>query len=128
MSYKIAVCDDVAVDRQYVADLVEHWAEKSNPVSESQLGVCLRGVLKALVAVELQLSGDLLLFPTYRQVNRIQDDVDRLTGSRLVCHDAVVVQIADPRLIFPPGACIRFGMQNKSCIRVNGSNRLIFEF
>ena len=88
----------------------------------------MRGVLKALVAVELQLSGDLLLFPTYRQVNRIQDDVDRLTGSRLVCHDAVAVQIADPRLIFPPGACIRFGMQNKSCIRVNGSNRLIFEF
>ena len=61
----------------------------------------MRGVLKALVAVELQLSGDLLLFPAYRQVNRIQDDVDRLTGSRLVCHDAVVVQIADPRLIFP---------------------------
>ena len=30
MSYKIAVCDDVAADRQYVADLVGHWAEKSN--------------------------------------------------------------------------------------------------
>lgn len=30
MSYKIAVCDDIAVDRQYVTNLVGHWAEKSN--------------------------------------------------------------------------------------------------
>ena len=30
MSYKIAVCDDVAADRQYVTTLIGHWAEKGN--------------------------------------------------------------------------------------------------
>lgn len=32
MKYKIAICDDSAADRQFVLDMVKHWAEKTGHV------------------------------------------------------------------------------------------------
>ena len=34
MKYKIAICDDSNVDRQYVLDMVEDWAESTGRVAD----------------------------------------------------------------------------------------------
>ena len=52
-------------------------------------------VLKALVAVELQLCSDpLFLFP-HGKSNGVQHQIHRLLCSGLISHDAVVIEIPD---------------------------------
>ena len=51
--------------------------------------------MKALVAVELQLCGDLLLFSAHCLADGIQHQVHCLLGCSLVSYNAVVVQIPD---------------------------------
>ena len=55
----------------------------------------MRGILKALVAVELQLRSDSLFLFLHRQPDRIQHKIDRLSGRCLVSYNAVVIQIPD---------------------------------
>lgn len=55
----------------------------------------MRGILKALVAVELQLRSDSLFLFFHRQPDRIQHKIDRLSGRCLVSYNAVVIQIPD---------------------------------
>ena len=53
------------------------------------------GVLKALVAVELQLHGDpLFLFP-HGKTNGVQHQIHRLLRSGLVGRDTVIVEVTD---------------------------------
>ena len=52
-------------------------------------------VLKALVAVELQLRSDRLFLPLHGQTNSVQNQIHRLLSSGLVSHDAVVIEIPD---------------------------------
>ena len=52
-------------------------------------------VLKALVAVELQLRSDRLFLPLHGQPDGIQDKIHCLLSSGLVSHDAVVIEIPD---------------------------------
>ncbi len=61
----------------------------------SQVEVCSRGVLKSLVAVELQLRSDRLFLLLHRQTNGVQDQIHRLLSSGLISHDAVVIEIPD---------------------------------
>ena len=61
----------------------------------SQLEICLRGVLKALVAVEMQLCGDLRLFSAYCLSDGVQHQVHRLLCCSFVGHNTVVIQISD---------------------------------
>ena len=61
----------------------------------SQLEICLGCVLKALVAVELQLCGDLLLFSAYCLSDGVQHQVHRLLCCSFVGHNTVVIQISD---------------------------------
>ncbi len=55
----------------------------------------MRGVLKALVAVELQLRSDCLFLAHRSQVDGTQHQIHRLLGSSLVSYDAVVVEVTD---------------------------------
>ena len=56
-------------------------------------------VLKALVAVELQLCSDpLFLFP-HGEPNGVQHQIHRLLCPGLVSHDAVVVEVTDHRQV-----------------------------
>ena len=55
----------------------------------------MRGILKALVAVKLQLRSDSLFLFLHRQPDRIQHKIDRLSGRCLVSYNAVVIQIPD---------------------------------
>ena len=61
----------------------------------SQLEICLRGVLKALVAVELQLLSGPLFLLFHCQMNGIQDQIHRLPGAGFVGYNAVVIEIPD---------------------------------
>lgn len=56
-------------------------------------------ILKPLVAVELQLCGDLLLFSVYGLADCIQYQIHCLLRRSLVSHNAVVIQISDHRQI-----------------------------
>ena len=62
----------------------------------------MRGILKALVAVELQLRSDSLFLVFHRQPDRIQYKIDRLFGCCLVSYNAIVIQIPDDRQIQYP--------------------------
>ena len=53
----------------------------------------MRGILKALVAVELQLRSDSLFLFLHRQPDRIQYKIDRLSGRCPVSCNAIVIQI-----------------------------------
>lgn len=55
----------------------------------------MRGILKALVAVELQLRSDPLFLFLHCQADGVQDQIHRLPCPGLVGHNAVVVEIAD---------------------------------
>ena len=68
-------------------------------VSFNQLEICLRGALKALVAVELQLCNDSLFLTLHGQANGVQNQTHCLFCSSLVSHNAVVVEIPDHRQI-----------------------------
>ncbi len=57
--------------------------------------VCLRGVLEALVAVELQSPGDLLFLLLHRQADGIQDQTYGLGTCRFISCDAVVIKVPD---------------------------------
>ena len=64
---------------------------------------------KPLVAVELQLCGDLLLFSAYCKTDGIQHEVHRLLCSSLVDHNAVVVQIPDHGQVQLTLLCLNVG-------------------
>ena len=55
----------------------------------------MRGILKALVAVELQLRSDSLFLFLHRQPDRVQYKIDRLSGRCLISYNAIVIQIPD---------------------------------
>lgn len=55
----------------------------------------MRGILKALVSVELQLLSDSLFLFFHRQPDRIQYKIDRLPRRCLVSYNAIVIQIPD---------------------------------
>ena len=55
----------------------------------------MRGILKALVAVELQLRSDSLFLPLHGQANGVPHQVYCLSGRCLVSYNAVVIQIPD---------------------------------
>ena len=59
----------------------------------------MRGILKALVAVELQLRSDSLFLFLHCQPDRVQNKIAGLPGCCLIGHDAVVIQITDHRQI-----------------------------
>ena len=59
----------------------------------------MRGILKPLVAVELQLCGDLLLFFADCQPDGVQDQIHCLLCPSLVSHNAVVVEVTDHRQV-----------------------------
>ena len=52
-------------------------------------------VLKALVAVELQLRSDTLFLLLHGQTNGAQNQIHRLLGSGFVGNDAVIIEIPD---------------------------------
>ena len=58
----------------------------------------LGSILKPLVAVELQLCGDLLLFPNSLP-DSIQHQIHRLSCSSLVSYNAVVAEITEHRQV-----------------------------
>lgn len=45
MKYKIAICDDSAADRRFVADLIDKWAEKSGNTAEAKQFASAEGFL-----------------------------------------------------------------------------------
>ena len=55
----------------------------------------MRSILKALVAVELQLCSDSFFLLLHCESDRVQDKVDRLSGCCLICYNTVVIQIPD---------------------------------
>ena len=57
--------------------------------------VCLRGVLKSLVAVEVELRSGPFFLPLHCQSNGVQHQIYCLLSSGLVGYDAVVVEIPD---------------------------------
>ena len=57
--------------------------------------VCLRGVLKSLVAVELQLRSDSLFLSPHSKTDGIQYQIHCLLCSGLVGHNAVIIEIPD---------------------------------
>lgn len=57
--------------------------------------VSSKGVLRALVAVELQLRSTCLFLPFYGQPDGIQDQIHRLLCSGHVSYDTVVIEVTD---------------------------------
>ena len=74
-----------------------HWGR--NAIFLSQVKACLRGVLEPLVAVELQLCGNLLFLILHRRANGIQHQIYGLPGGCPVSNNAVVIQVSDYREI-----------------------------
>ena len=70
-------------------------ADPDYAVLFSQVEVRLRGILKPLVAVELQLRSECLFLLLHGQPDGIQDQICRLPCTSLVSHDAVVVEVTD---------------------------------
>ena len=52
-------------------------------------------VLKALVAVELQLRSGPLFLPLHGQTNGVQNQVHRLLRCSFISYDAVVIEVPD---------------------------------
>ena len=66
-------------------------------------------ILKALVAVELQLCSDPLFFSSHSKMDRIQNKVYRLFCARFICDNTVVIQIADHGQIKDTLFCVYVG-------------------
>ena len=63
----------------------------------------MRGVLKALVTVELQLCGDLFL--SLGCSDRRKHEIDVLLSTRFVCDNTVIVKVTNNRQIQEPLSC-----------------------
>ena len=55
----------------------------------------MRGVLKSLVAVEMEFCSNLLLLFLHCKADGVQNQIHRLLCSGLISHDTVVVEVAD---------------------------------